>query len=194
MGASDFHIVRKKDWMTKRWTGGETTQLFIYPPQAHYEKKDFLFRVSTASIESERSVFTPLPGYQRWLMVLNGQLDIRHKNHHRVLVKPFEVDFFNGAWHTESVGIGRDFNLMLDEKHSGHLSYHVKEAEEVWMPAMADYQGVFVHKGAFQIERGASAALLKEGDFVCWEKSDLEPPVLFFSKVSSVVFVEVNLE
>jgi len=57
---------------TTLWSGGTTTQLCIYPYAATYTGRDFIFRISTATIESEESVFTKLPGYTRILMLLEG--------------------------------------------------------------------------------------------------------------------------
>ena len=43
---------------TSKWSGGETTELYIYPADYQYKKRDFLFRISRATIPKEKSIFT----------------------------------------------------------------------------------------------------------------------------------------
>ena len=59
---------------TAKWSGGLTTELFIYPEGSAYSERNFDFRLSTATVEIETSVFTPLPHVQRTLMVLELSL------------------------------------------------------------------------------------------------------------------------
>ncbi|RNB91352.1 hypothetical protein EDM56_04735 [Brevibacillus fluminis] len=106
-------ICRKQDQPTTQWSGGLTTQLAIFPKDADYSRRDFLWRLSTAKVEAEESVFTHLPGFWRHLMVLEGELLIEHEGHHRIALQPFQQDSFNGGWTTRSKGKVRDFNLML---------------------------------------------------------------------------------
>ena len=53
-----------------RWSGGTTTQLAISPANALYADREFLWRVSSAVVELPESDFTPLPDYDRILMIL----------------------------------------------------------------------------------------------------------------------------
>ena len=63
----------------KIWSGGTTTELFIYPEGATYEDRNFKFRLSIATVESETSEFTPLAGVKRTLMLLHGELTLKHE-------------------------------------------------------------------------------------------------------------------
>ena len=53
--------VNKDDFKTTRWSGGTTTEFFIYPTGADYQKRKFAARISSAVIEDEYSKFTELP-------------------------------------------------------------------------------------------------------------------------------------
>lgn len=96
-----------------RWSGGTTTQLAISPAQAVYAERDFLWRVSSAVVELPESDFTPLPDYDRILMILNGELMLSHDGGEEYTLQAFEQTSFDGASHTFSRGQVTDFNLMM---------------------------------------------------------------------------------
>ncbi|PEZ75546.1 HutD family protein [Bacillus sp. AFS017274] len=115
-------IIRKSEQITSLWSGGKTTQLAIYPEGGDYSKRDFNWRISTADVEVDESLFTHLPGIQRIIMILDGEMLLEHKGKHRVHLQPFEQDRFDGGWTTRSIGRVTDFNLMLAEGCEGDLS------------------------------------------------------------------------
>ena len=96
-----------------RWSGGTTTQLAIYPPDAVYAERDFIWRVSSAVVELPESDFTPLPDYDRILMILNGELTLSHDGGGEYTLRALEQTSFDGASHTFSRGQVTDFNLMM---------------------------------------------------------------------------------
>lgn len=49
------------DYITTKWSGGLTTQLGIAPAGAVYADRDFLWRLSSATVEDAESDFTALP-------------------------------------------------------------------------------------------------------------------------------------
>ena len=114
-------IIRKHEQKTNLWSGGKTTELFIYPDGSSYAERNFQFRISTATIETANSEFTRLNGFKRHLMILDGSLYINHKHHHQKLLNQFDVDEFMGDWETTAEGKVTDFNLMHDENWKGSL-------------------------------------------------------------------------
>ncbi len=106
-------LVRLDQQHISAWDGGTTTEIAIYPRDAVYSRRDFLWRISSAQVESEESRFTSLPEIWRLIMVLEGELTLEHEDHHSVLLQPFQQDAFAGGWVTRSRGRGRDFNIML---------------------------------------------------------------------------------
>ena len=60
------------DYVTTQWSGGATTQLAIAPKGAVYADRDFLWRLSSATVELDESDFTPLPAYDRVISTLRG--------------------------------------------------------------------------------------------------------------------------
>ncbi len=101
------------DYLTSVWSGGTTTQLAIFPPDAVYAHRDFLWRVSSATVDLEESDFTPLPDYERLIATLEGDITLTHKGGAPITLQPFQVHGFSGGDATHSVGRCRDFNLML---------------------------------------------------------------------------------
>lgn len=108
------------------WAHGETIQLYLFPPEGNYKEGDFLWRVSSATVESECSDFTVLYGVKRWIMPLSGEMKLIHRSNdkplYQITLKPYDTHCFRGEWETRSEGVGRDFNLMLKEESCGCLS------------------------------------------------------------------------
>lgn len=106
-------IIKATDIKTSDWSGGTTSELFIYPAKSDFKKLNFAFRLSRATIEVEESTFTSLPGVNRKLMLLDGELELIHNDQHTKKLKPLQFDTFSGDWETKSIGKATDLNLML---------------------------------------------------------------------------------
>lgn len=105
--------ITSAEQMVSRWSGGTTTQLAIFPPQAVYADRDFLWRLSSAVVELPESDFTPLPDYDRILLILDGELTLSHDGGEEYTLHTLEQTRFDGASHTYSRGQVTDFNLMM---------------------------------------------------------------------------------
>ena len=127
---SCIEIIRKDKLLSNKWSGGTTTQLYIYPENELYENKNFKFRISSAKVELEESIFTNLPNIKRKIMVLEGKLKLIHENHHSIVLEKFDQDTFYGDWNTKSYGKVIDFNLMLSENTDGIMEYINLENEK----------------------------------------------------------------
>lgn len=71
-------IIKQEDFITSKWAGGETTQLHIYPEDAVFSDRDFLWRISSATFTSTESSFSDFNGYQRYILPLEGKLGLEH--------------------------------------------------------------------------------------------------------------------
>lgn len=119
-----IEILTPKHFQTSQWSGGSTTQLYIFPPTATYTERNFELRLSTAKVESEESTFTSLPGIDRKLMILEGAITITHQDKYTKHLTPFQVDEFSGDWKTTAIGTCTDFNVMTKGKQQSDL-YHI---------------------------------------------------------------------
>lgn len=123
-----FKVLKESDYTTTKWSGGDTTQLYIYPEDGNYAERNFLFRLSSATVTDEKSSFTKLKGTSRKLMVLSGEMKLEHKGRYSKVLKEFEQDSFMGEWDTISYGKVVDFNLMTNAPCIGKLE-HIKVIE-----------------------------------------------------------------
>lgn len=158
-------IFTEKDFVTTNWSGGKTTELFIYPKETSFKNRDFSFRLSTATVEVETSLFTALPGVERTLMVLDGEMELRHKNQHKVNLKAFEEDHFNGAWETLSEGKCTDFNLMTRNKTKGSISVLNLTKDErslINTDSGNNFFCIYLLKGELSVQTTKEKYLIKE--------------------------------
>lgn len=117
-------IQTKEEHPVSVWSGGTTTQLYLYPQGSDYARRDFRVRISSATVDCERSEFTALPGVSRIILPLKGSLHLHYEGNGEKLLQEYEQDQFDGGWQTTSVGRATDFNLMLREGASGKVEVH----------------------------------------------------------------------
>ena len=109
------------DYQISTWSGGQTTQLFLSPKEGSYPDRTFDFRLSTATVEVEKSDFTDLTGYHRILMPLTSSITLTHQGK-EVVLKPFQSYFFDGGDPVSNQGTCQDFNLIYKPSYQGHMS------------------------------------------------------------------------
>jgi len=143
-----FIILRKNEQQVKQWSGGQTTQLCIFPLESSYELRNFDVRISTATVEVEHAVFTDLSGFQRTLMVLDGQLNISHPASliNEINLSQYDSYAFDGGLATESIGRARDFNVMTSSRYMHQLEYkQINEGEHLIIPQNTDATFVAIY-------------------------------------------------
>ena len=117
----NYLILHPSNFITSAWSGGKTTQMIIYPTSSSYKNLDFKFRISSATVETDQSVFTILPDIHRFITPLNGLLSLKHDEMNEILLNPFDIYEFPGDIETISHGKVQDFNLMLAKGVKGSL-------------------------------------------------------------------------
>jgi environmental stress-induced protein Ves len=115
----NVHVFPKKDSKASIWSGGLTYEYMIYPKMAKYADRDFVFRISSATIEEVPSEFTKFKGYYRYLVMLDKGLEIE-VNKEKKAYKKYEIMEFNSDDEVTSFTKGIDFNWMVSEKTSHH--------------------------------------------------------------------------
>lgn len=185
-------ILTSDDYVTTAWSGGKTTELFIYPAVASFKAQDYTIRLSTATVEVDSSTFTSLPGVDRTLMVLDGELTLTHKNEHAVTLKKFDADHFKGDWETTSEGQGVDFNLMLRNGFEGEISVVQLDGNEHQTYALKDtnaFNFVFVLSGYLTVQTEKEDFTLAEKELLVLETVRKAR----FSSVNPVEFLIINV-
>lgn len=166
-----------KDRTPAQWTGGTTTQLAIYPEKSEFKKYNFLFRISTATVEVPESTFTFMPGVKRHLMILDGAVDLDHKGRYKKHLDKFGYDVFDGEWPTTSKGMVTDFNLLLREKAEGKLQaigLRERAEETIHFRQRTKFSGYYLLTGRIRLVGGTQSAELTQGDFVLCEHENEE--------------------
>lgn len=194
---TDIELLRKKDQTTGTWAGGTTTQLAIWPANADYKLRTFKWRVSTARVDLEESVFTSLPGIHRHIMILEGAVHLIHEGHHEKHLPAFEQDEFEGDWNTRSLGRCVDFNLMTAAGCDGKIeAVREKPGRDCELALFAVSRGGELETAeAFYClvprlqavlwdEQETAEAELEQGDFLLLRKNSPGPVKMFLKNVS----------
>ena len=164
----DWKLLTKADYVTTSWSGGTTTQLAIAPEGAVYADRDFLWRLSSATVELDHSDFTPLPDYNRFLSVLEGEIQLKIDAQEPAPLVPGQVVAFDGGVPVESWGQCVDFNLMVRKgKAKGSVEVLSGDRETEWAPGAGD-MAVYCAAGAvrlpdWDLEAEAGQTLLCRG-------------------------------
>ncbi|MDD2563479.1 MAG: HutD family protein [Salinivirgaceae bacterium] len=190
-----IELIKSIDFQTKKWTGGTTTELFIYPEGSTYANRDFKFRISTATIEVEESVFTSLPGFQRTILILDGKIKICHKGHYEKQLGKFDTDKFFGHWETSSIGTATDFNVMTSAEYTNDVNVlPVKNGDTLLFNCSKNENDIFLFyllSGRICMESGEEDIMVQKGDLcVVYEFRDGFP--LKVMEDSEIVVVQIS--
>lgn len=164
-------IITKEEQRTSTWAGGITTELAIFPKEAEYSLRNFSWRISTARVELDESTFTVLPGIWRYIMVIEGEMQLEHLGHHSINLGPYEKDSFSGSWTTKSIGRVSDFNLMLTNGYNGDIEA-LSVIDEIIINEKNKYesseyftQAIYCTEGKIELEAGGESKIaLGEGE------------------------------
>lgn len=149
----NWKLLTREDYITTGWSGGTTTQLAIAPEGAVYADRDFLWRLSSAAVELDHSNFTPLPGYDRFLSVLEGEIRLKIDAHAPFSLAPGEAVAFDGGAPVESWGRCVDFNLMVRKGACrGELNVLRRDGpfQETWNPG-GDTLALYCAQGSVRL-------------------------------------------
>lgn len=181
------------------WSGGETTELAIYPAESNYAARNFDWRISTAVVRQEFSTFTALPGFKRHLMLLDGEIELTHEGQHRISLIPFRKDTFEGSWKTTSKGTGTDFNLMLGTGWEGNIdSIHLESSQKLEVAYsntehyIEHFYGVYCYRGNIGLKLEDDRIVnLNEKDFAIIELNKEEQILVNAYSKSDIISVDI---
>lgn len=149
---------------TINWACGTSTEIFIYPGNGSFAERNFLFRISTATVEAEESTFTFFEGITRHLMILKGELELIHEGRYTKHLQPYDQDTFSGEWSTRSKGKITDFNLMLKNGATGSLRHRSIDAgSSELFTSKTEYFFIYLDTGTATLSNGNTA---KAGDLL----------------------------
>lgn len=165
-------LIKHRQQITTNWSGGTTTQLFIYPEEADYSKRDFLFRISTATVQTETSTFTDLTGFNRILMLLNGNLTVTHNQTQTHQLTPFAPHFFDGGWQTHAQGLDTDFNIIFKPDVDANIEVlQLDINQQTTITNNGNLLFLYVVDGSIELKNNQEQWHLKEKDFVSTDQT-----------------------
>jgi environmental stress-induced protein Ves len=170
-----IEIIKKNQQKESVWSGGKTNQIYIHPSNSKLQDRDFDFRISSAIVEVEKSDFTPFIGFNRSLMVLEGEVEIIHEGNYSKNLKQYEVDYFSGDWKTTSKGKITEFNLIVKHGLKGELNYLILNTDQIISKEISNLPnrvGYFVISGELKVVVNNSNYSVKKGELVMIEKND----------------------
>lgn len=184
-------VIQKQSHKTTNWSGGTTTELFIYPRESEYQKRNFLFRVSTATIEIEESQFTKLDEVNRKIMILDGKIELIHEGRYSKNLDKFDTDTFSGEWNTRSIGKATDFNLMTKGNVNGHmlhLGFETENAKKVNFNVKTQKALFYIYSGKLKI----CDKTVESGDVIFFETLSNDKSIdVKAVKKSDIIVVEL---
>ena len=117
-----INLLKSNDFQVSDWSGGKTKQLYLSPPTGHYGKREFDYRLSTATVELAESQFSDLSGFHRILMSLDQTLHLHNASRQEeTVLAPFTPYFFEGSDSITSRGTCTDFNLIYSDHYQGQM-------------------------------------------------------------------------
>ena len=190
-------IIRRDSLLKEEWSGGSTTEIMIFPPGTSYNSRDFLWRLSEATIEEENTTFTKLNGFYRITLVLEGQLTLKHEGFEPVCLNTLDQNHYKGHWLTVSEGKVMNLNLIYDSSFTAtmetirvHAIYYdytlmspitprVKVQHIIYALAPLDFVG------GISLKKGEAIAFSELADVTTLE---------FYSPANDIQFVYIRLE
>ncbi len=191
-----IQVFTSEDFKTANWSGGTTTELFIYPLDSAFGNRNFKFRLSTAKVDIENSKFTPLQGISRKLMVLDGQIQLTHENHHTSRLNKFDLDEFEGAWNTLCKGTCVDFNLMTQGHTKGNINALCLESGQVSHHSIndnIDWFFIYTYRGKINCAIKDTTYDLNKGDLLMVNSVSISNLILNSLTNSELILIEITL-
>lgn len=144
-------VLSKENYTSTDWSGGTTTQMYIFPENAEYNERNFKLRLSSATVKTPVSEFTDLKNIDRILMSLDKKIELEHDKQEKVILEPFEAHYFSGGDKTLSCGFCEDFNVMLQHGSYEKAKLFINEAGQFDLYGNADECFLYVYKGKYKV-------------------------------------------
>ncbi len=187
-------ILKEEDFNISTWSGGKTTELFIYPEGSEYSKRDFKMRISSATVELETSNFTKLDGIHRFITPLDNELKLTHNNNEFINLKPFEVYEFDGDIETISFGKVKDFNLMLAHGVNGRLkNFYIDEKKHIIILANSGFNILYSYDCLFRISIDEEEFMLYPNEILVMESNEMKNIKIQSNESSNILLSNITL-
>ena len=181
-------LLKEENYNISDWSGGKTKELSIFPHNSKYADREFIWRLSSATVDLDESDFTMLPDYNRVLMVLKGNVVLTYNDQKTVSLEELEQDSFDGAWKTKSYGRITDYNLMVRKGYDGKVdvihpdSQAVKYEDTLGASGNCSTHALYCKEGYFLVNPGTGSVLVKPGELFLMEAQGETPEYTLMGK------------
>ena len=169
---TNITLLRVNNFQVSDWSGGKTKQLYLSPPTGHYGKREFDYRLSTATVELAESQFSDLSGFHRILMSLDHTLHLHNASRQEeTVLAPFTPYFFEGSDSITSRGTCTDFNLIYSDHYQGQM-LAISDGQELSRDEAIQF--IYVLSDLMVTGTDLSSLNLKAGQLLIVEKETQE--------------------
>ena len=169
---TNITLLKSNDFQVSDWSGGKTKQLYLFPPTGHYGKREFDYRLSTATVELAESQFSDLSGFHRILMSLDHTLHLHNASRQEeTVLAPFTPYFFEGSDSITSRGTCTDFNLIYSDHYQGQM-LAISDGQELSRDEAIQF--IYVLSDLMVTGTDLSSLNLKAGQLLIVEKETQE--------------------
>lgn len=170
-----YELRKEEDYSVSKWMGGKTKELAIFPPGSKYLDRDFIWRLSSATVELEESDFSKLPDYDRVLMVMEGSAVLTYDGKKSIRLKELEQDSFDGGAKTKSYGKITDFNVMVRKGGDGILDVIRPDSDAkilgdtLHTERKCTTHGLYVKEGYMVVNYNGTMIMVNQGELLVME-------------------------
>lgn len=175
-------LCKEENYKRSQWMGGNSDELAVFPANASYLDRNFIWRISADDIETEEAEFPRLPDYDRVIMVLEGEIVLSYEGERVARLVSLEQDRFDGGWKTKSFGKGAAFNLTVRKGCEGYMDLIFPETESKSYTSTEETRlgngahVLFCRDGYCVVNFGGNSLMLKEGQLLALEYGPGEKP------------------
>lgn len=166
----EHRLFKGEENIVEEKEGSRITQLAIFPYDKKSLERDFLWRLSKMTIETEEWEVEPFLGYDRTLTVAEGEVVLAHEGERVARLKEEEQDTFDGGKKTKSFGKMTGYDLLVQKGSHGILEWtHVETNSKKLVPAdCSQFQRriwcLYCSEGYCVVQAGDESILLREGE------------------------------
>jgi len=171
----NYRLVKVDEYKEFQWESGSMMEIAIQPVDSEYRDGDFSWRLSKEVVTEDDSDMNMLDGYDRTVMVLEGDTVFSYEDERVVRLKPLEQDRFSGSSKTKSFGQFTCLDLMVKEGIEGYMDVlEVSETAKTFdnfhkERDKAATNAIYCDKGYCIVKAEQQTIMVREGQLLIME-------------------------
>lgn len=181
-----YEIIRRGNFKKMSWSGGTIQELFIYPEKTVYEKRDFIFVLSTATVDVEESDFTVLDNFNRIILSLDNELNLTHNAQKKTTLKKYQPHLFYGGDNTKSQGKVNDYNFIMNREscYGDVMCFSISKGSIVYPKKSSDscekiLEVVYCTRGSLAFQKEGVNISINQGELLIIDQKAIGKDYIF---------------